>query len=743
MRKLLLLLFCLSSLTFCHKAPAQTVLNGDFEAIDAKTKLPVAWSNFMGDNNYTFKVDSTTVRHGKYSVAISSNNNAAGFGAIYCLIPHTFKGHKIQLKGYFKTEDVTGGYAGLWVRIDGTNAFNNMAKENVHGTNDWKEYTVDLPYDEDAATNINAGALLAGKGKMWIDDIRIYIDGTPVEKSAINTANEFAAQTDTAFLTGSRISPIAVSDQTISNLTLLGQVWGFVKYHLPAVAKGKINMDAELFRVMPDVIKAQNSREASDAIEKWVDKLGKPDPCRSCKPIDSKQAYKMPDYGEIFDKQVVSPSLADKLTYILNNRNTGDNYYVGMERGVGNPGFKHELSYSTMAYPDAGYRLLSLFRYWNMIQYFSPYKYLIGADWNKVLPAFIPRFINAKDAMDYDIVAMALISSIHDTHANIWSSPKGLSDYRGKYLPPFIAKFIEGKLVVTGYYNDTLSVKEKIKIGDIITTINGVAIDTLIKKFLPITAASNYETQLRDMPRNYLLRSNNATFNLNILRDGRSMAISQEAVAFTSLNFNAIYNPHPELPGFYLIDDKIGYLFPGKYHNKDLPLIKKAFKDTKGIIIDMRCYPSEFMPFTFVPYVKQGGTSFVKFARGSVANPGLFVISEPLATRSDNDYNGKVVIIVNEESQSQAEYTTMAFQSSTNVTVIGSKTAGADGNVSAIVFPGGISTMISGIGILYPDGTETQRKGVKIDVQVKPTIAGIKAGKDELLDKAKEIIMGN
>ncbi|MEP6610924.1 MAG: S41 family peptidase, partial [Mucilaginibacter sp.] len=727
MKKLLLLLLCLSCLMFCRKAPAQTMLNGDFENIDPKTKLPVAWSNFMGDSNYSFKVDSNAVKHGKYSVAISSNNSSGGYGAIYCLIPHTFKGHELQLKGYFKTEDVNGGYAGLWVRIDGTNAFNNMAKESVHGTNDWKEYTIDLPYDENAATNINAGALLVGKGKMWIDDIRLYIDGTPVEKLAINTANEFAAQVDTAFLSGSRVSQITVNEQMVRNLTLLGQVWGFVKYHLPAVAKGKINMDAELFRVMPDVVKAQNNREASDAIEKWIDKLGKPDLCKSCKPIDSKQAYKKPDYGEIFDKQVISASLADKLSYILNNRNTGDNYYVGMNYGVGNPAFKHEISYSTMAYPDAGYRLLCLFRYWNMIQYFSPYKHLIGEDWNKTLPAFIPRFINAKDAMDYDITAMALISSIHDTHANIWSSLKGLNEYRGKYSPPFIAKFVEGKLVVTGYYNDTLSVKEKIKIGDVITAINGVAVDSLIKKFLPLTAASNYETQLRDMPRNYLLRSNNATFNLNILRDGQSMPVSQDAIAFTSLNFNAIYNPHPEQPGFYLIDNKIGYLFPGKYHNKDLSLIKKAFKDTKGIIIDMRCYPSEFMPFTFVPYIKQGDASFVKFTRGSVADPGLFVMSEPTATRANNDYKGKVVVIVNEESQSQAEYTTMAFQSSTNVAVIGSKTAGADGNVSAIVLPGGISTMISGIGILYPDGTETQRKGVKIDVQVKPTIAGIEA----------------
>jgi hypothetical protein len=37
--------------------------------------------------------------------------------------------------------------------------------------------------------------------------------------------------------------------------------------------------------------------------------------------------------------------------------------------------------------------------------------------------------------------------------------------------------------------------------------------------------------------------------------------------------------------------------------------------------------------------------------------------------------------------------------------VTGVVTTGADGNVSLIPLPGGLTTMISGIGVLYPDGT--------------------------------------
>lgn len=56
--------------------------------------------------------------------------------------------------------------------------------------------------------------------------------------------------------------------------------------------------------------------------------------------------------------------------------------------------------------------------------------------------------------------------------------------------------------------------------------------------------------------------------------------------------------------------------------------------------------------------------------------------------------------------------------------------------------PGGIRTAISGIGIYYPDGGKTQRVGIVPDIEVKPTIQGIKDGRDEALAKAIELING-
>ncbi|MBK7702455.1 MAG: hypothetical protein IPI34_05915 [bacterium] len=73
---------------------------------------------------------------------------------------------------------------------------------------------------------------------------------------------------------------------------------------------------------------------------------------------------------------------------------------------------------------------------------------------------------------------------------------------------------------------------------------------------------------------------------------------------------------------------------------------------------------------------------------------------------------------------------------------MGSTTAGADGNISPIVLPGGLRTMVSGIGVFYPDKTPTQRVGIVPDIVAVPTIAGIREGRDEVLEAGLRYILG-
>ncbi|WP_300109853.1 S41 family peptidase [uncultured Alistipes sp.] len=95
---------------------------------------------------------------------------------------------------------------------------------------------------------------------------------------------------------------------------------------------------------------------------------------------------------------------------------------------------------------------------------------------------------------------------------------------------------------------------------------------------------------------------------------------------------------------------------------------------------------------------------------------------------------------MNESTQSAAEFVTMHLQSIPGAITVGSQTAGADGDIVKVMMPGDLSFYFSSIKVLYPDGTDTQRVGVRIDYEVKPTIEGVKNGRDEVLEYALSLV---
>lgn len=118
---------------------------------------------------------------------------------------------------------------------------------------------------------------------------------------------------------------------------------------------------------------------------------------------------------------------------------------------------------------------------------------------------------------------------------------------------------------------------------------------------------------------------------------------------------------------------------------------------TKALIVDMRCYPREFMVDDFVGrrFVPHA-VEYAAFLSPVEGLPGVFR-TEPCRICPDRNpssflnpdcYKGEVFVLVNAATQSQAEYTVMAFQAAPHCTVIGTRTAGADGDVVRMVMPG-------------------------------------------------------
>ncbi|MEW6999219.1 S41 family peptidase [Colwelliaceae bacterium BS250] len=708
-------------------------LNLDFESI--KEEKPVDW-NMFGSDGYITSITSDITQHGKQSVFVEYDGNSPEYGGWSYSIPAKYQGEKIKLTGYIKTENVSNGFAGLWMRIDPSIALDNMSDRGITGTTDWRKYEITLDLKTSSAKSIVIGGLLAGKGKVWFDNFEVFIDDTAILDAPLKEVT--LAELDKEFDNGSTVNFPALNNKHLANLDLLGKIWGFLKYHHPAIAKAKYNWDYELIRILPKYLSLKTNEERDDFLLNWIATLGKVAPCITCSETAS-NAFHKPELSWI-KKHQLSLKLESLLNYIYQNRTQGEHYYVGSASDIGNAEFKNENPYANMPYPDAAFRLIALYRYWNMIHYYYPYKHLMDKNWNDVLYQYIKPFVNAKNELEYELTTLQLIGDVQDTHAIIWGGNDAFQQWIGKYYPPINVRMIENKLVIIDYYNPEMQEKVGLKIGDVITKINGINVAELITKRLPFYPASNYPTQLRDLAPD-LLRSNSSFIEVSYVKEFVEQSVKLDLYEKKQLDFYQWYRKEKNGESFKVIDNNIGYITLKNIKNDDIKKIKHQLKNTDGIIIDIRNYPSTFVPYTLGSFFTATPSKFVKFTKPNFNNPGEFNFQEALEIpASEDNYEGKLIVLVNELSQSQAEFTAMAFRAGNNTTIIGSTTAGADGDVSQIKLPGNLSTMISGKGAYYPDGTETQRVGIIPDIEVKPTINGIKSGRDELIEFAIDII---
>jgi C-terminal processing protease CtpA/Prc len=745
MRRFLLALGCVAltmpGYTQSPDSPSDLGAVFSFETEHGGTS-PRGWG---GGPPGTIFVDGAIVHEGRWSARLERDAaSPGGFSTITKAIPMDFTATSIEWRGFLRSEGVSE-FLGLWMRQDGDTpslAFDNMQKRQVKGTHDWTEYSITLPVHRDAK-QLYVGVLLAGTGKVWADGLQLLADGRPVWDAPRVERPKTAIDLDHEFDGGSGIVLRELTTTQIESLTLLGKVWGFLKYHHPRVTEGKHHWDYELFRVLPKVLAAANRDAASAAVRDWVRGMGDTTACTACTTLKTDNLHFGPELEWITRDAAVGRDLADVLRTVHRDRPGGKQFYVSQAPAVGNPVFEHELAYAGLRFPDAGYQLLALYRFWNIVRYWYPNRNVLDQDWGKVLADFIPRIALARDKDAYQLEAIALIAKVTDTHANLWSAPPQLRPPAGACQLPVTMRFIEHRAVVTGYSDGSTGPATGLKIGDVIERLDGVPVQELVDRWTPYYPASNGPTRLRDIARS-MTRGPCSAARAGVRRDSQMLEITAQRQPLASLDPKA--GRTHDLPGdtFRLLSDEVAYLKLSSVQAAHASSYIERAQGTKGLVIDIRNYPSEFVVFALGSHLVDRPAPFARFTVGDLDNPGAFRwLGEPLTLRPEAPrYSGRVVILVDEVSQSQAEYTAMAFRCAPQSVVVGSTTAGADGNVSQVPLPGGLSTMISGIGVFYPDKTPTQRVGIVPDVEVRPTIAGIRAGRDEVLEEALRQVLG-
>jgi carboxyl-terminal processing protease len=534
----------------------------------------------------------------------------------------------------------------------------------------------------------------------------------------------------------------AVAFTETERLASWAKVWGFLKYYHPEVAKGARDWDQQMIGLLPEVRKAATPEKLSGIYQKLLTELGPVPACEKCvSETEIPSWYRRNlDLSFLTDSTVFTPQLQKDLLFIKQNRNQKPNYYA-KHKLSGEADFSNEKGYEEMLVPSEEYRLLTLFRYWNAINYFFPYKYAIDEDWKAVLERLIPVFRKANDFTTYYAALRQMVASIQDSHSTLdIKSPVALKPHKDAsspwYYSAYTLTFVGRKPVVNGFHNDSLASLGPLRLGDIVTQVNHVPVDSIIEQKRKSIPASNEATLLRALRTNLLIGHTQVT-DITIERDGK--IINEKMQRHTLKDLSSV--KEVPAPTVSWVGKGIGYVHMGKLKLTEVDSTMRALRPSKAIIFDLRHYPQE-TGYRIATYLTGKEAIRTLATSPDFTYPGVFQELAPriIKPAKGKAYKGKVVLLINEHTQSQGEFTTMLMKASPRAVLVGGHTAGADGNVAYLPLPGGLQAVFTGLGIYYPDRTETQRVGILPDVEVKPTVLGIKEGRDEVLEKALEVV---
>lgn len=532
----------------------------------------------------------------------------------------------------------------------------------------------------------------------------------------------------------------------VRRLEYVCKVWGYTKYFHNGMVRD-MQWDEVLLRALQAVQSARSDQDYHQAIEQVLSSAGAVTTAMTAAPTLPRERFIPVDYSWMHDSTMLSASVRSRLELIRQHFRPFRNFYVGVSP-VGTPQPQNENRYSGITAPDEQYRLLALFRYWNVINYFFPYKDVIGRSWDAVLREMIPVFINTpQDGGSYHLALARLSAHINDSHGFV-QTPFFWQAWGSGILPVGVS-FIEGQTVVTGlsYLPSFLEASgvSSLRIGDVLTHINGEHVDSIRRRLTPFTPASNSSALHRNL--NTLIRYGTIGWvTLTVQRGTERFTIRAQRVAWNTEN-NARLPTNT--PIWRILDGNIGYVDMGRLEVADVQRMMTALANTRGIVFDVRNYPRGTMdaigsylgtPRPFVIF-----TAPDPLHAGTFAVPANSWLPQPfvseLSVGGSLRYAGRTVGLMNAVTQSHAEFTCMAFRA-LGMPLVGSQTAGADGNVVELPMPANSTLGYTSLGVFYPSGAPTQRIGIVPDVRVEPTIAGIRAGRDEVLERGIEVMFG-
>jgi C-terminal processing protease CtpA/Prc len=400
-----------------------------------------------------------------------------------------------------------------------------------------------------------------------------------------------------------------------------------------------------------------------------------------------------------------------------------------------------ERAYAETSYPSVGYRLLGAFRLWAAVEHFFPYKHLMGESWDAALYRAIPRFEAARDSLEYSLAAAELATALHDSHSVVSSA--AMRAYFGLARPGLRVQYVGDQLVVTFVVADSSVMRSGIRAGDVIRRVDGEDVGQRrerLARYLPASTPAGLDGAVAAR---MLTGAEGSTVTLEVIGAG---GVQRSVTLARHQNWRGLLRWMRPGPTWKVMANNIGYVDLERLAPEQVDSMFTALAGTRGIVFDGRGYP-QMTVWDIASRLTSGiNVPEAIFRRPVAITPDtterqLDVWVQHFSRSPLPRYTGRTVLMVDGRAVSLAEHTGLLFKAANGTAIIGSQTSGANGDITSVTLPGAVRVIFTGQEVLHADGTQLQRIGLRRDVEARPTVAGIRAGRDEVLDRAVQFLI--
>lgn len=399
------------------------------------------------------------------------------------------------------------------------------------------------------------------------------------------------------------------------------------------------------------------------------------------------------------------------------------------------PVFRLDPTYPDLLQPDLPHRWLAVIRAWNVIHFFYPYLHLLDG-WDPVLPEFLARMEPAETGLDYGLTLQEMMARVADGHTTLAGHPE-IPKFFGEVGLPLELRWMEGAPVVTAIFHDAVR-EAGIEIGDAILSVDGEPVADRIQKRWKYIPGST-ETTIRQRICRSLLRG----------PAGSTAVLSLQGVDGKVREVRMVREQRPFVPPakgetVRILPGNIGYMDLTRLTVAEVDAAFEKIKFTRGLVFDMRGYPNG-TAWSIAPRINTRNAKVgAQFRRSQLSafsaeeGEAGFYFSQPLPELppGEQKYTRPTVMVIDDRAISQSEHTGLFFEAANGTRFIGTPTAGANGDVTTFTLPGNLQVSFTGHDVRHADGSQLQRKGLIPHVEAAPTRAGLRAGKDEVLERA-------